>query len=103
LGKVPPDRPEKVSADFEYLTTGLSFWERHKVINGDRNALKRASDLKELIQNIIEEIEHMYFIENKEPGEIAEHIFHMQGRQVFSQSEKQELVDFIENVIKSKH
>ncbi len=102
IGKVPPDRPEKVSTDFEYLTTDLPSWERHKVINGDKDALKRADEFKDLIQNIFEKIEYLYYIENKEPSEIAEHIFHKQGRQVFSQSEKQELTDYVEKVIKSK-
>jgi hypothetical protein len=102
IGKVPPDRPEKVSTDFEYLTTDLPSWERHKVINGDQDALKRANEFKDLIQNIIEEIEHLYYIENKEPSEIAEHLFHKQSQHVFSQSEKQELIDYIEKVIKSK-
>ena len=102
IGKVPPDRPEKVNTDFEYLTTDLASCERHKVINGDHDALKRANEFKDLIQNIIEEIEQLYYIENKESSEIAEYIFHKQGRHVFSQSEKQELIDYIEKVIKSK-
>lgn len=102
IGKVPPDRPEKVNTDFEYLTTALPSWERHKVINGDKDALKRAEEFKELIKNIIQEIEHLYYIENKESGEIAEHIFHKQGQQVFSQSEKQVLINYIEKIIKSK-
>ena len=102
IGKVPPDRPEKVSTDFEYLTTDLPARERHRVINGDTDALKRANEFKELIQNIIEEIIHLYYIENNEPSEIAEHIFQKQGRHVFSQTEKQELIDYIEKVIKSK-
>jgi hypothetical protein len=102
IGKVPPDRLEKVSTDFEYLTTDIPSWERHKVINGDRDALRSANEFKELIQNIIGEIEHLYYIDNKEPNEIAEYIFHKQGRHIFSQPEKQELIDYIEKVIKSK-
>jgi len=102
IGKVPPDRIEKLSADFEYLTTGLTSWERHKVINGDSDALNRASEYKEVIQKIIEEIVHLYYIENKEPGEIAAYFFQKQGQHAYSASEKQDLVDYIEKVIKSK-
>jgi hypothetical protein len=102
IGKVPPGRLEKVSAGFEYLTTDLSSWERHKVINGNPHALERADEYKELIQNFIKEIEHLYYIENKEPAEIAASIFHERGLRVFSQSENQELIDYIEKVIKSK-
>jgi len=101
-GKVPPDRPGKLSADFEYLTTDLPSVERQKIINGDRDALKRANEFKVLIQNIVEEIEQLYYIENKEPVEIAEHFFHKQGRHIYSESEKQEIIEYIEKVIKSK-
>lgn len=102
IGKVPPDRIEKLSPDFEYLTTDLPSWERHKVINGDQDALNRASEFKEVIHKFIEEIEQLYYIENKEPGEIADYFFQKQGQFVYSESEKQDLVDYIEKVIKSK-
>lgn len=102
LGKVPPDRVEKVSVDFEYLTTDLSSWERHKVLNGDEEALKRANEFKELVQHCVADIEHLYYIENKEPGEIADHLLHNNGQHVYSAIDKQELVDYIEKVIKSK-
>ena len=102
IGKVPPSRTEKVSVDFEYLTIDLPSWERHKVISRDEGALKRANEFKELVQNFVAEIEHLYYIENKEPGEIAEHLFHKHGQYVYSASEKQEITDYIERVIKSK-
>jgi len=102
IGKVPPDRIEKLSADFEYLTTDLPSWERHKVINGDNDALKRANNFREVVQKVIEEIVHLYYIENMEPREIADHLFHKQGQIVYSESEKQELLNYIEKVIKNK-
>jgi len=101
-GKVPPDRIEQISADFEYLTTDLSSWERHKVINGDEEALKRANEFKKVIQYWVEKIETLYYLENKEPAEIADYFFHEQGRSEYSTSEKQEMIDYIEKVIKSK-
>jgi hypothetical protein len=102
IGKVPPDRIEKLSADFEYLTTDLPSWERYKVINGNRDALQRANEYKEEVQKIVEEIENLYYIENMDPGEIAEHFFCKQGQPVYSPSQKQEMSDYIERVIKSK-
>jgi len=102
IGKVPPDRIEKLSADFEYLTTDLPSWERYKVISGDEEALQRANEYKELVQKTIQEIEHLYYIENKEPNEIADHFFHQHERYVYSESEKQEIINYIEKVIKSK-
>ena len=102
-GKVPPDRIEKVGVDFEYLVTDLPSWERHKVINGDGDALARAQEFKESILSFVKEIEHLYYIENKEPSEIAEYLFHKIGQDAYSASEKQETIDYIEKVIKSKH
>jgi hypothetical protein len=102
LGKVPADRIEKLDADVEYLTADLSSWERHKVIAGDEDAMKRARVFKKTVLAIVEEIEHLYYIENKEPGEIAEHIFHKNSRFVYSASEKQEMVEYVEKVISSK-
>jgi len=102
IGKVPPDRVEKVSVDFEYLTTDLPSWERLKVINGDSAAIERANKFKEAIENFIREIENLYYIENKEPSEIAEHFFHIQGQYEYTISEKQEVIDYVSKVIDSK-
>lgn len=102
IGKVPPDRIEKLSAGIEYLTTDLPSWERHKVINGNPDALIRAKEYKEAIQKIVEEIEHLFYIENKEPGEIADHFFHKRDQLVYTESDKQEIIDYVETVIKSK-
>jgi hypothetical protein len=102
IGKVPPDRIEKISADFEYLTTDLPSWERHKVINGDEDALQRAEEHKELIRKIVQEIEHLYYLDNKVPGEIADYFLRKNGRLVYSESDKQEIIDYVEMVIKSK-
>ena len=102
IGKVPPEMIGKIGADFEYLTTNLPFWERHKVINGDGEALKRASERKDEIKKIIEDIEHLYYLENKEASEIADQIFHDRGKFVYSASERQELIDYVGKVIQSK-
>ncbi len=101
-GKVPPDRIEKLEVDFEYLTTDLSSSERHKIITGDGDAYQRAKEFKELIHDFIKEIEHLYFIENKEPSEIADHFFHKHHQPTYSESEKQELIKYVEKVIESK-
>ena len=102
IGKVPPDRIEKVRPDFEYLTTDLPSWERHKVINGDSDALERAKEHNELVQIMVEEIEHLYYIENMEPAEIADYYLQKWGESVYAASAKQEIIDYVEAVIKSK-
>lgn len=102
IGKVPPDRIEKISADFSYLTTDLSSTERHKVINGDAEALQRAEQHKNEVEKFIEEIVHLYYIENKEPLQIADHFLAIQGVYVIPESEKQEIIAYIEKVIRKR-
>lgn len=102
IGKVPPGRIEKLGADTEYLTTDLPSWERHKLINGDSEALKRAEDFKEAVAETIKEIEHLYYIENQEPEEIAGYLFRKQRKYMYSDAEKQKMIAAVEKVIKSK-
>ena len=96
---MPPGRAEKVSLDFKYLTTDLPSLKRLQVINGDEEAHERTNEFKEAIENFIQEIEHLYYIENKEPPEIADHFFHQQGQHENGSSEKQEIIDYIDKVI----
>lgn len=102
IGKVPPDRIKKVPVDLEYLTTDLTGWERLKVLNGDEEALKRAKEEKEAILKFVEEIEHLYYIENKEANEIADYFFHKHRQYHYSETEKQQIVDYVKKVIGSK-
>lgn len=102
IGRVPPGRQEKVSVDFEYLTLDLPSWERYKVINADEEAHNRGKEFKESVLNLVEEIERLYYIENMEPDEIADHIFYVNRQHAVSQSEKQDFVNYVDKVIKSK-
>jgi hypothetical protein len=101
-GKVPPARIEKVSVDFEYLTTDLPSTERFKIINGDENAQARGQAFKASVENLVARIEHLYYIENKEPNEIAGEFMEEYGLPASAEFEKQEMVDYIERVINSK-
>ena len=51
---------------------------------------------------MVEEIEHLYYNEKKEPAEIADYLFDKQGHSAYSPPERQELIEYIETVIKSK-
>lgn len=102
LGKVPPDRLEQVPVGMEYLTTDLSSWERNKLINGNADALKRANETTAQVLEIIKEIEHLYYIQNLEFSDIADYFFKKHGQLDYSPFEKQELIDYVERVIKSK-
>jgi hypothetical protein len=101
-GKVPPDRPGKISPDLAYLSLDVPSWERYKLINGDPLALQRARKHKALIDQLVQDIQHLYYIENREPDDIAAHLFQENGNNHYTQSEKQELIDYINKVLKEK-
>lgn len=101
-GKVPPDRIEKISADIEYLTTDLPSWERHKVINGDAEAMNRAGEFKQAILQLAHEVEQLYYINNMEPADIATHLYRKHGQLVYDEDEKQRFIHYIKTIINSK-
>jgi hypothetical protein len=101
-GQVHPDTIEKLSADIEYLTVELPDTERQKLLNGDENALQRANAFKEHVEREVKEIEYSYYIENKEPLDIAEFLLHKYRRPAGDTAERRELVDYINTVINSK-
>jgi len=101
-GKVPSKRVAIVSADIEYLTTDLPGEERRRLYNGDIGALKRAKEFEAQIIKTIEQIEHLYYIENLEPKQIAEYLFNVHEKCNYTATEKQKLNQYIEKVINSK-
>jgi hypothetical protein len=102
IGRVPPDRIKQVDPGFEYLTNDLPSWERHKVINNDPEAFNRAEITKKMILEIVQEIEHLYYIENKEVFEIADHFLERHATAKVSESDRSDLIRYIEKVINSK-
>jgi hypothetical protein len=91
-----------VDPDTGYLTTDLPESEREKLIKGDKAALQRAKQFEAELNNIIREIEHLYYIDNLEAEEIADYLFSKNGRQGYTNSEFQETVEYVKMVIKSK-
>ncbi|MDX2049318.1 MAG: hypothetical protein SFU87_21210 [Chitinophagaceae bacterium] len=101
-GKVPPNRVSMVSVDTEYLTTDLPKEEKKRLFNGDSGALKRAKEFEKEINEFIKQIEHLYYIENQEADQIADYFLRKHERSGNSSSERQEVIEYIEKVIKSK-
>ena len=101
-GRVHPDTIEKLSVDIEYLTVELTDWERQKLLNGDETALQRATAFKEDVERIVKEIEFLYYIENKEPVDIAEYLLHKYRRPLGDTAERRDLIEYVNMVINSK-
>lgn len=100
--KVPSKRILMVSADTEYLTTDLLESERKRLLNGDTGALQRAEEHEAEVNKIIEQIEHLFYIENQEVDQIADYLLRKYGISENSSTQRQEIMEYIEKVIKSK-
>lgn len=101
-GKVSPKTIAVLSADTGYLTTDLSEDERERLRRGDAGALQRAGEFTAMINNFIEEIEHLYYIDNMQPGEIADYLLERSGEPADELTERAETIDYIKKVINSK-
>lgn len=101
-GKVSPKRVSILDADTEYLTTDLPEGERKKLINGDIGALQRSKQHEAEVDKIIKQIEHLYYIENQEAEQIADYLLRKYGRLGNPSTQRQETIEYIEKVIKSK-
>lgn len=101
-GKVPSKLASTEIVDLAYLTTDISKEERSRILNGDEGALQRAGQHQAEIDEVVRQIEHLYYIENLESGEIAQYFLRKYGRSKCSSEEMQETIEYIEDVIKSK-
>jgi hypothetical protein len=101
-GKVSVKKIGMIAVDTEYLTTDLSKGERKRLFNGDASTLQRAKEHKELIDEIIKKIEHLYYIENQEAEQIANYLSKRYKLSVDTSLKRQETIDYIKKVISSK-
>lgn len=102
-GKVSAKLISTVSADLAYLTTDLPETESKKLFDGEPGAFHRARIHEERINELVRKIEHLYYLENLEFDQITEQLIRNSGHNVHSLTEKQEVMQYVENVIKSKH
>lgn len=102
IGKVSSKLASTEIVDLAYLTSDISKEERKRILNGDKAALQRARQHQAEIDEVVRQIEHLYYIENLESGEIAKYFLRKYGRSKCSPEEMQETIEYIEEVIKSK-
>ena len=101
-GKVPSKRISTINFDTEYLTIDLPKGERKKLIKGDVEALQRAKEYQAETEKIIKEIEYFHYIKNQEANQIADYFLRKYRIPDISTTERQELLEYIETVIKNK-
>src|ERR1044072_3977598 len=106
LKTVAADMVNTVPVDLTYLTTELSATERRKLKSNDQNAMQRASDFDAYINEYVEHVAQLYFVENLEVEEIAEQLLQPKPVSPGENSEylqaKTELMDYIAKIIALK-
>lgn len=100
-GRVPPDMPETVKPDLAYLSLDLPSWERRRLIKGDQAAFNRACEYELAMKQVLEHIRQLYHDGMKFPDDIARHMYNEYLKISYTAPEFQEMVQFIERVIKS--
>lgn len=106
LKTVAADMVNTVPVDLTYLTTELSATERRKLKSNDRDAMQRASEFDAYINEFVEQVVQLYFVENLEVEEIAEQLLQPKPVSASENSEylqaKTELMDYIAKIIALK-
>ncbi|THU35975.1 hypothetical protein FAM09_21540 [Niastella caeni] len=105
-GRVDPEMLTKVPVDTTYLTTNLSRLERKKLINNDREAMKRAQAYDTKMSDFIKQIIHLHFTGKMDAEQIAEFYLFPKPDPGFKsrryQKAKEELMDYINRAIELK-
>lgn len=101
VGKVSPDMAANVAVDEVYLTTDLTDRERMRLINKDPEAVMRAASYEKNLDDLLEQIRHLYFTENLNADEIA--AYYLQAGPDMDHAtyirHKKELIEYINEVV----
>lgn len=101
-GKVDAKMENKVAVDTTYLVNNLSKEERKRIINQHPDALERASRFEDQLDNFINEVCYLHFEADLKPIQIVNFYMISKADSDSYESEKQELVEYIERVIQVK-
>ncbi|MBL0358324.1 MAG: hypothetical protein IPP72_16290 [Chitinophagaceae bacterium] len=100
-GKVPKDRIKKVPVDTSYLSIELTARELRKLFRGDTEALNRAKQHDDQMDEIIVEIQNFHSKNNWNLDQICTHYFLKHSESFSSDFHKNEFSDFVRRVIES--
>lgn len=102
IGKVDSKIESNVPVDTTYLVTNLSVEERDRIINGNPDALERAHSYDDQVDDFIDQICYLVFEAGLTPTQVAE-FYLLPKRELDSyQEEKQEFIEYVEQVVKVK-
>lgn len=102
VGKIYKQNASKALVSTTYLTINLSTQERNRLIKQDKNALERSESFDKFLDNLIQKIENLYFVEKMSVELIYEELLkpteEFEGYKIV----EEELRDYIERVIALK-
>ncbi len=102
VGKVDAKIEEDVPVDTTYLVNSLPEEERQKLVSGHPEALERACQYDEQLDEFINGISYLYFETNLQPVQIARfYLLHSQESESY-ENELQEMIEYVEKVIQVK-
>ncbi|MCF3107397.1 hypothetical protein LL912_01260 [Niabella sp. CC-SYL272] len=101
-GTVDPEVVKNVPPNACFLITNLPEKERKKILNGHPDALERGRRYEEEIRQFIEQISYLHFKKGLNALDIAG--FFLTGKELMEtyETEKQELLLFIEEVVQNE-
>ncbi len=102
-GKVSPGTVSALNVDNTYLTVDLPPEERKRLLDGDKGAIQRANQYETQVDDFIKQIDYLHFVGGLDSGKIAEFYFLPESESGKSQTEKQELIEYIEKVIVNRN
>ncbi len=101
-GSVSPDMQEKVPVDMSYLTSGLSFFQRNRVLKNKEYASHVSQVYDEQVDELIHKIKLLYFIRKHTIEEIIDVLITTLGQSRLSRHQRQEYKDYVQRVISSE-
>ena len=102
-GKVDSALPEKLPADFAYLTTNLTDDERKRVLKKDSGAMLRAEAFDNQTDAFIMQVEYLYFQCNLDYNKIADFFLLPRQASEVPFSERTEMIDYIRDIARLKY
>ncbi len=100
-GKINENFENKVAVDTTYLTSDLNKDERNRIINGNKEAISRGILFEKKADDFINQVKFLKSKGNLTAKEITE--FYMIPENEMTNKEKEELEDYVKQIIESNN
>lgn len=98
-GTVTSKMASSLPADTTYLTLDLPEDERNRLFNNDRDAMLRAIDCDNQINNFINQVEYLHLVGKLSPESITDFFLIGSKTAMKNAKERLEILDYVNNII----